>query len=160
MHRNSFIACILTLACFFVLIPSLGTAQSDKVKTSMAALEAAATKLGAPSIQGSDLYFGKTKASANLVDAVTKAQGGEASLFGKAKDQYVRVATTVKKEDGTSAVGTPLDPNSPAIAKLNNGEAYYGDATIFGKKYDAGYEPIKAANGTVVGAYFVGYPKS
>jgi cache 3/cache 2 fusion protein len=43
------------------------------------------------------------------------------------------------------------------------GEAYYGDATIFGKKfgkkYDAGYEPIKAANGTVVGAYFVGYPK-
>jgi hypothetical protein len=41
MHRNSFIACILTLACFFVLIPSLGTAQSDKVKTSMAALEAA-----------------------------------------------------------------------------------------------------------------------
>jgi cache 3/cache 2 fusion protein len=117
MHRNSFIACILTLACFFVLIPSLGTAQSDKVKTSMAALEAAATKLGAPSIQGSDLYFGKAKASADLVDAVTKAQGGVASL---------RVATTVKKEDGTSAVGTPLDPNSPAIAKLNNGEAYYG----------------------------------
>jgi cache 3/cache 2 fusion protein len=117
MHRNSFIACILTLACFFVLIPSLGTAQSDKVKTSMAALEAAATKLGAPSIQGNDLYFGKTKASADLVDAVTKAQGGVASLFGKAKDQYVRVATTVKKEDGTSAVGNPPGPEQPCHCK-------------------------------------------
>jgi len=46
----------------------------------------------------------------------------------------------------------------PAIAKLNNGEAYYGDATIFGKAYDAGYEPIKDASG-VIGAYFVGYSK-
>jgi Cache 3/Cache 2 fusion domain len=115
MHRNSFIACILTLACFFVLIPSLGTAQSDKVKTSMAALEAAATKLGAPSIQGSDLYFGKTKASANLVDAVTKAQGGEASLFGKAKDQYVRVATTVKKEDGPAPSAPPWTRTAPLL---------------------------------------------
>jgi hypothetical protein len=58
----------------------------------------------------------------------------------------------------TLAVGTALDANNPAIAKLNNGEAYYGDATIFGKAYDAGYEPIKDASG-VVGAYFVGYSK-
>jgi methyl-accepting chemotaxis protein len=48
------------------------------------------------------------------------------------------VATTVKKEDGTIAVGTALDANSPAIAKLNKGDAYYGDATIFGKIYVAG----------------------
>ena len=54
----------------------------------------------------------------------------------------MRVATTVKKEDGSSAVGTPLAANSPALAKLNNGEPYYGDATVFGKAYDAGYEPI------------------
>ena len=54
----------------------------------------------------------------------------------------MRVATTVKKEDGSSAVGTPLATNSPALAKLNNGEPYYGDATVFGKAYDAGYEPI------------------
>ena len=45
----------------------------------------------------------------------------------------MRVATTLKKEDGTSAIGTALDANSPAVAKLNKGEAFYGDATIFGK---------------------------
>jgi hypothetical protein len=40
MYRNSFILCILTLVCFITLIPSVGSAQSDKVKASMAALKA------------------------------------------------------------------------------------------------------------------------
>jgi hypothetical protein len=158
MYRNNFIAYLLTLTCFIILIPSLGTAQTDKVKTSMAALKAETAKLGAPKVQGSDLYFGTTKASTDVVDAVVKKQGGAATLFVKSGDQYVRAATTVKKGDGSSAAGTALDANSPAIAKLNNGEAYYGDASIFGKAYDAGYEPIKDASG-VIGAYFVGYPK-
>jgi hypothetical protein len=157
MYRNTF-AYILTLACFIILIPNAASAQTDKVKASMAALKAENAKLGAPKVEGNDLYFGKTKASNHMVDAVVKKHGGVATLFVKNGDQYVRVATTVKKEDGTSAVGAPLDASSPAIAKLNKGEAYYGDATVFGKTYDAGYEPIKDASGAVIGAYFVGYP--
>jgi methyl-accepting chemotaxis protein-2 (aspartate sensor receptor) len=69
------------------------------------------------------------------------------------------VKTPVKKEDGTSAAGPALAANSPALAKLNKGEAYYGDAPVFGKTYDAGYVPIKDASGAVIGAYFVGYNK-
>jgi len=69
------------------------------------------------------------------------------------------VATTVKKENGSRAVGIPLDANSSALGMLNTGEAYYGDATVFGKTYDAGYEPIKDASGAVIGAYFVGHKK-
>ena len=157
MYRTSLIACILTLACFF-LTPSLGSAQTDKVKTSIAALKAETGKLGAPKVQGNDLYFGTTKAANDLVDAVAKANGGAASLFVKKGDQYVRVATTLKKADGTSAVGTPMDAKNPAMAKLNNGEAFYGDAPVLGKTYDTGYEPIKDAS-DVIGAYFVGYPK-
>jgi hypothetical protein len=159
MYRNNFIASILTLACFIILIPSLGTAQTDNVKTSMAALKAETEKLGAPKVQGSDLYFGTTKVEKSTVKNVVKKHGGVATIFVKNGDQYKRVATTVKKEDGTNAVGTALDANSPAIAKLNSGEPYYGDATVFGKTYDAGYEPIKDASGAVIGAYFVGYKK-
>jgi hypothetical protein len=48
---------------------------------------------------------------------------------------------------------------SITIARLNNGEPYCGDVTIFGKTYDAGYEPMKDATGAVIGAYFVGDPK-
>jgi hypothetical protein len=158
MGRNNLIAWVLSV-CVVALIPTVGTAKTDNVKTSMAALKAETGKLGAPKVQGSDLYFGNTKVSNDVVDAVVKKHGGVATLFVKSGDQYVRVATTVKKEDGTSAVGTALDANSPAIAKLKNGEAYYGDATIFGKTYVAGYEPIKDTSGAVIGAYFVGYPK-
>jgi Cache 3/Cache 2 fusion domain len=159
VFRNNLVAFILTLACFVVLIRNLGSAQADKVKNSMAALKAETGKLGAPAVQSNELHFGKSKVSAELVDAVVKKHGGAATLFAKNGDQYVRVATTVKKEDGTSAVGTALDTNSPAIAKLNNGEPYYGDVKVFSKTYDAGYEPIKDASGAIIGAYFVVYPK-
>ena len=40
----------------------------------MAALKAETEKLGAPKVEGSDLYFGKTKASNELVDAVVKKE--------------------------------------------------------------------------------------
>src|SRR5262245_12168172 len=156
MRRNNLIGWLLT-ACLIALIPSFGAAGD--VKTAMSALESATAKLGAPKVQGSDLYFGDTKVSPDLVDAVVKASGGVATLFIKSGDQFVRVATTVKKEDGTSAVGTPLAADSPALAKLNSGEPYYGDATVFGKSYDAGYQPIKDASGAVIGAYFVGQNK-
>src|SRR5262249_8588344 len=72
-------------------------------------------KLEAPKVEGSDLYFRKTKASNDLVDAIAKKHGGVATVFVKSGDQYTRVATTVKKEDSTSAVGTALDANSPAL---------------------------------------------
>ena len=159
MYRNSLVAWVLTIACFFILIPSVGFAQTDKVKSSMAALKAETAKAGAPKAEGNDLYFGKTKASNELVESVAKKHGGAATLFVKKGKEYVRVATTVKKEDGKSAVGTALDANSSAIGMLDNGEPYYGDAKVFGKSYDAGYEPIKDASGKVIGAYFVGYPK-
>jgi hypothetical protein len=163
MHRTNFIACILTLVSL-MLIPSLGTAQTGDVKASMATLKAETEKLGTPKVQGNDLYFGTTKVDKSTVKAVVskydmKNKNGAVTLFVKTGDQYVRVLTTVKTEEGKRAVGTPLDANSPAIAKLNNGEAYYGDATVFGKNYDAGYEPIKDASGTVIGAYFVGFAK-
>jgi hypothetical protein len=149
MYRNNFFACVLAVACFTILTPSLGAAQTAIIykvsadtaaiiKSLMAALRANTAALGAPKVQGGDLYFGDTKVSSETVDAVVKMLGGEASLFVKSGDQYVRVATTLEKEDGTRAVGTTLAADSPALAKLNNGEAYYGDATLFGKSYDTG----------------------
>jgi hypothetical protein len=77
MYRNKFFAWSLMLACFVVLMPDLASAQSDKVKSAMAALKAETEKLGVPKMQGNDLYFGTTKASNDVVDAVVKANGGQ-----------------------------------------------------------------------------------
>ena len=84
---------------------------------------------------------------------------GVATLFVKAGDEYVRVATNLKNADGTRAIGTILDPNGPVIGKINKGEAFYGDARVLGKPYVAGYEPIRDAANQVIGIYFVGYAK-
>jgi hypothetical protein len=40
-----------------------------------------------------------------VVDEVVKENGGTATLFVKAGDEYVRVATNVKKPDGSRAIG-------------------------------------------------------
>ena len=107
------------------------------------------------------LYFGTTKMNNlfDVVDEVSKENGGTATLFVKAGDEYVRVATNVKKDDGSRAIGTILDPTGPAIAMIKKGEAYYGEATILGKPYVTGYDPIKDASGNVIGIYYVGYMK-
>ncbi len=173
MNRRSFIVSILAAGCFIatsMLIPSVGTAQMDNVKASMAALISKTGKLGAPKIEGTDpvggksapgLYFGTTKMNNlfDVVDEVAKEHGGTATLFVKAGDEYVRVATNVKKDDGSRAIGTILDPNGPAIAMIKKGEAYYGEATILGKPYITGYEPIRDAAKSVIGIYYVGYMK-
>jgi hypothetical protein len=50
-----------------------------------------------------------------------------------------------------------LDPNGPAYAAVSKGEAFYGIVDILGKKYDAGYEPVKNAAGETIGVYYVGF---
>ena len=96
MYRNSFVARILTLACFIILIPILGCSQTGNVQTSMAALKAGTGQLGAPKVQGSDLYFGDTKVDNSAVESVVKMNGGVATLFVKNGDQYQRAEAALK----------------------------------------------------------------
>ena len=173
MNRKNFIVGVLAAGCFVTsaaLIPSTANAQMDRVKASMEALKSNTAKLGAPKLGGKDaaagkdvpaLLFGTTKMndSFDVVDAVVKEHGGTATLFVKSGDEYVRVATNVKKDDGSRAIGTVLDPNGSAIAMIKKGEAYYGDATILGKPYVTGYDAIKDNSGNVIGIYYVGYMK-
>lgn len=173
MNRKQFILGALATGCLVLagaLTQSASIAQTDQVKTSMAALKDATAKLGPPKIEGMEavagrdapsLYFGSTKINNafDVVDAVVKDHGGTATLFVKAGEEYVRVATNVKKDDGSRAIGTVLDPKGPAFAMVKTGAPYYGDANILGKPYDTGYEPIKDASGSVIGVYYVGYMK-
>jgi len=160
MCRNrSLFGMIITFASFGILTMSLAIAQSDKIKSTLADFKATMDALGAPKLQGRDLYFGNKKADQSIVEALVAKDGGAASLFAKNGDNFVSVASTVKQEDGTLAIGTLLNAKGPAYPKLSSGQPYYGEITPFDKSYDAGYEPLKDASGTVIGAYFVGYPK-
>jgi len=153
-----------------MLAPTIGYAQDAKVKTAMELLRSMADKLGPPKVEGSDavagkpvpaIYFGSTKMNNNfdLVDEVVKQAGGTATIFVKSGDDFVRVATNVKKDDGSRAIGTVLDPKGKAIAAIQKNDAFYGEADILGKPYITGYEPIRDQSKNVIGIYYVGYLK-
>ena len=110
-----------------VLTPSDGNAQDVRVAKSMAALQEATSKLGAPKIDGKEtvggrdapaLYFGSTKMNNNfsLVDAVAEegGRGMAVTLFVRSGGDYIRVATNVStRVAGGRGLGTIL--TGPAL---------------------------------------------
>jgi len=144
---------------------------AEDVQVAMQLLKSKAATLGAPSVKGEEavagkivpiVYFGTTKMNNNfvLVDEVQKEVGGTATIFVKNGDEFVRVATNVKQDDGSRAIGTILDPKGKALAAIAKGESYFGEANILGKSYITGYEPIRDESNNVIGVYYVGYSKS
>jgi methyl-accepting chemotaxis protein-2 (aspartate sensor receptor) len=91
-----------------------------------------------------------------LPDRFTHETGGNATIFVAAGDDFVRISTSVKKENGERAVGTALDRASPAYAAVHAGKPYIGLATLFGKQFVTDYEPVRDASGRVVGVLYVG----
>ncbi len=83
---------------------------------------------------------------------------GVATLFLRIGEDFLRISTSLRKEDGSRAFLTTLDRAHPAYGRLLRGESYLGMATLFGKPYMTFYEPMVDAGGQVVGAWFIGYP--
>ncbi|WP_050422342.1 Cache 3/Cache 2 fusion domain-containing protein [Bradyrhizobium tropiciagri] len=161
---------VACLACAAILLSQVGQAQDAKLAAAMQLLESGANKLGPPKIEGTDsvagkevpaIYFGQTKMNNNfqLVDEVVSQAQGTATIFVKHGDEYIRVATNVKKDDGSRAIGTILDPKGKAIESIRKGEPFYGEVDILGKPYITGYKPILDSSRKVIGIYYVGYLK-
>ena len=93
---------------------------------------------------------------ATVVDRFTLLTGGNATIFVTSGDDFVRVTTSVKKENGERANGTLLDRAHAAYPLLRAGKSYVGLATLFGKQYITQYDPIKGVNGAVIGVLYVG----
>ena len=104
------------------------------------------------------LYSGDTLLNGNetQVDRFTQATRGVATLFVRQGDDFIRIASSLKKEDGTRAVGTKLDHAHPAYSLLKSGERYTGPANLFGRDYMTHYIPLKDGSGQIVAAVFAG----
>ncbi len=86
------------------------------------------------------------------VDRVKSLMGGTATIFMG----DLRIASNVKKPDGSRAIGTRLAPGAVFDAVLKRGESYRGEVDILGQNYFAAYDPIKDAAGKVIGILYVG----
>jgi len=91
-----------------------------------------------------------------IPDQFLKKSGAIATIFARDGDDFVRITTSLKKQDGARAVGTKLDRAGPAYAPLVAGRSYTGLAKLFGRPYITQYKPVTDASGRVIGALFVG----
>ncbi|MDU6684051.1 MAG: Cache 3/Cache 2 fusion domain-containing protein [Enterobacteriaceae bacterium] len=109
--------------------------------------------ISVPLLKGgdSDLHENNT-----LVDDFLTRTGAIATLFVRSGDDFVRVATSLRKENGDRAIGTKLDKASPAFAPALKGETYRGLALLFGKRYITQYQPVKDSSGNTIAILFVG----
>ncbi|MDZ7277141.1 Cache 3/Cache 2 fusion domain-containing protein [Pantoea eucrina] len=90
------------------------------------------------------------------VDDFLDRTGAVSTIFVRDGDDYIRIATSLKKEDGSRAIGTRLDRSSPAWRSVNSGEIYRGLSTLFGHRYITQYQPVKDESGAVIAILFVG----
>jgi methyl-accepting chemotaxis protein len=93
-----------------------------------------------------------------LVDQVTQIVGGTATIFrwDAARGDYMRVTTSVKRADGSRAVGTALGTSNPVFAAVRAGKVFLGEAVILDVPYFTQYVPIIVADGSVGGVLYVG----
>ncbi len=153
-------ALILLSAVFFIgtrvlLVDDARTQGEERLDTNMRVAWSVIEWSGLNySLRGDTLYAGETPLDANnaAVDRMKELVGGTATIF--MGDQ--RVATNVQNPDGTRALGTRLAAGPVKDAVLGRGEPYRGETEILGTRYFAAYDPIKDANGKVIGILFVG----
>jgi len=91
------------------------------------------------------------------VDRFAANSGGIATVFMRKGDDFVRISTSLKKENGERAVGTMLGKAHPAYQTLMAGNPYDGRAVLFGKPYMSRYQPVKDDSGKVIGILYVGF---
>ncbi|MEV0899279.1 methyl-accepting chemotaxis protein [Actinoplanes sp. NPDC049802] len=103
-----------------------------------------------------------------FVDGTTQLLGGVATVFQTMNDEgdLIRVATTVRNKAGQRALGTYIPAAgqdgtaTPVVAAIKAGNPFRGVAQILDTWHITAYDPIKDADGTVIGALLVAVPQA
>lgn len=119
----------------------------------------AGERIAAGSLQAPALYLEGERLNNNFsqVDEFRTMTGGVATVFVRDGDEFVRITTSVLKQDGSRAIGTVLDHAHPAYARLVAGNNYVGRALLFERNYMTQYTPVKDGSGRVIAVLFVGF---
>jgi methyl-accepting chemotaxis protein len=110
-------------------------------------------------VQTPSLYLGSEVLNNNFteVDVFKQMSGGVATVFVRSGDDFIRVSTSLTKQDGSRAIGTVLDRQSPAYARVFSGQPYIGRAVLFDRSYMTQYSPVRDASGKVIAVLFIGF---
>ncbi|TCT14308.1 methyl-accepting chemotaxis protein [Natranaerovirga pectinivora] len=93
--------------------------------------------------------------SQDFISEVGKDLGITATVFIRENDDFKRVASNVKDQEGNVAINTYLGKDHPAYSLIKGGDSYLGQANLFGTSYYTIYQPI-FHNNEVIGIQYLG----
>jgi methyl-accepting chemotaxis protein len=110
-------------------------------------------------VQTPSLSLGSTVLNNDFaeVDEFKDTSGGVATVFVRSGEDFIRISTSLTKQDGSRAIGTALDHQHPAYQRLLAGQSYVGRAVLFDRSYMTQYSPVRDAAGKVIAVLFVGF---
>jgi len=91
-----------------------------------------------------------------IVDNISEHTGSEVTIFQVANIGLVRLSTTVKKADGTRAVGTFVPSSSPMYQTVISGATHIGRTFAVGDWYITACKPIFDSENNVIAAVYTG----
>ncbi|PQZ94267.1 MULTISPECIES: methyl-accepting chemotaxis protein [Pseudomonas] len=110
-------------------------------------------------VQTPSLYLGSEVLNNNFdeVDEFKQMSGGVATVFVRSGDDFIRISTSLTKQDGNRAIGTVLDRQGPAYQRVLSGQTYIGRAVLFDRSYMTQYSPVRDSSGQVIAVLFIGF---
>ncbi|MCF5051031.1 HAMP domain-containing protein [Pseudomonas syringae] len=110
-------------------------------------------------VQTPSLLLGSEVLNNNFteVDEFKQMSGGVATVFVRSGEDFIRVSTSLTKQDGSRAIGTVLDRQGPAYQRVLGGQAYIGRAVLFDRSYMTQYSPVRDSSGKVIAVLFIGF---
>ncbi|QHF47672.1 methyl-accepting chemotaxis protein [Pseudomonas sp. S35] len=110
-------------------------------------------------VQTPSLLLGSEVLNNNFteVDEFKQMSGGVATVFVRSGDDFIRISTSLTKQDGSRAIGTVLDRQGPAYQRVLGGQAYIGRAVLFDRSYMTQYSPVRDTRGKVIAVLFIGF---
>ncbi len=91
-----------------------------------------------------------------FVDEISSKLGIVATVFVKDNDDFRRVITSIRNDEGERVVGTKLGKTSAAYESIQRKETFYGKANILGLPHLTVYDPIVDDKNNLIGILFLG----
>jgi len=89
-------------------------------------------------------------------DEFSRMTGGNATVFVRYQDDFLRISTSLRKQNGERVTGTLLGKGHPGYRQLMQGRSYVGKARLFGRDYMTAYDPVIDKDGEVIAILYVG----
>lgn len=147
----------IAISSIYILNYFSGVLGTDRLQQNIRAAEIILNPDQAPYIiRDGALYAGERKLNGDYsaVDEIASVFGGVSTLF----QDGIRISTSVRKKDGTRAIGTKIDPKVAQVT-ITQKKTYIGEAMVIGRPFITVYKPLMDPGGKVIGVFAVAFEK-